>query len=68
MGNWAAPFGISIVYDMVAALLVLTTAIILFFIVIYSFQSIGYERKIYYYPMVMFMITGINGPLLQAIF
>ena len=62
MGNWAAPFGISIVYDMVAALLVLTTAIILFFIVIYSFQSIGYEReKYYYYPMVMFMITGING-------
>lgn len=62
VSNWSAPFGISVVYDMVAALLVLTTSLVMFFIVIYSFQSIGYEReKYYYYPMVMFMITGING-------
>lgn len=62
VSNWSAPFGISVVYDMVAALLVLTTSIVMFFVVIYSFQSIGYEReKYYYYPMVMFMITGING-------
>ena len=62
VSNWSAPFGISVVYDMVAALLVLTTAIVMFFVVIYSFQSIGYEReKYYYYPMIMFMITGING-------
>lgn len=62
VSNWSAPFGISVVYDMVAALLVLTTSIVTFFVIIYSFQSIGYEReKYYYYPMVMFMITGING-------
>ena len=62
VSNWSAPFGISVVYDMVAALLVLTTSLVTFFIVIYSFQSIGYEReKYYYYPMIMFMITGING-------
>lgn len=62
MSNWSAPFGISVVYDMVAALLVFTTSLVMFFIVIYSFQSIGYEReKYYYYPMIMFMITGING-------
>ncbi|HBV23050.1 MAG TPA: Na+/H+ antiporter subunit D [Jeotgalicoccus sp.] len=62
VSNWSAPFGISVVYDMIAALLVLTTSIVMFFIVIYSFQSIGYEReKYYYYPMIMFMITGING-------
>lgn len=62
VSNWSAPFGISVVYDMVAALLVLTTSLIMFFVVIYSFQSIGYEReKYYYYPMVMFMITGIIG-------
>lgn len=62
VSNWSAPFGISVVYDMVAALLVLTTSIVMFFVVIYSFQSIGYEReKYYYYPMIMFMITGING-------
>lgn len=62
LGNWSAPFGISVVYDMTAALLVFTTSIVMFFVIIYSFQSIGYEReKYYYYPMVLFMITGING-------
>jgi len=62
ISNWSAPFGISVVYDMVAALLVLTTSIVTFFVVVYSFQSIGYEReRYYYYPMVLFMITGIIG-------
>ncbi|MFC3420187.1 Na+/H+ antiporter subunit D [Salinicoccus hispanicus] len=62
LGNWAAPFGISLVIDMAAALLVTTTAIITFFTIIYSFQTIGIEREnYYYYVMIMFMITGING-------
>src|SRR5699024_10697742 len=62
LGNFAVLLDISINNDMATALLVLTTEIILFFIVIYSFQLIGYEReKYYYYPMVMFIITGING-------
>ncbi|GAA3727510.1 Na+/H+ antiporter Mnh1 subunit D [Salinicoccus jeotgali] len=62
IGSWVAPFGISVVIDMAAALLLLTTAIITLFTVIYSFQSIGIEReKYYYYVMVMFMITGVNG-------
>ena len=47
VSNWSAPFGISVVYDMVAALLVLTTSIVMFFVIIYSFQSIGYEREKY---------------------
>ncbi|MBY8911127.1 Na+/H+ antiporter subunit D, partial [Salinicoccus roseus] len=59
LGDWAPPFGISVVIDMAAALLLLTTAIITLFTVIYSFQSIGVEReKFYYYVMVMFMISG----------
>ncbi|GAB3064731.1 Na+/H+ antiporter subunit D [Salinicoccus sesuvii] len=62
LGNWASPFGISLVMDMAAVLLITTTAIITFLTVIYSFQTIGIEReKFYYYVMIMFMITGING-------
>ena len=54
VGNWPAPFGITVVYDMVAALLVLTTAILTFFVIIYSYQSIGIERETYYYyPMLL---------------
>lgn len=62
LGNWASPFGISLVMDMTAALLITTTAIITFLTIIYSFQTIGIEReKYYYYVMILFMITGING-------
>lgn len=62
IGNWPAPFGITVVYDMLSALLVLTTSIILFFVTVYSFQSIGVKNERYfYYPMMLFMIMGVNG-------
>lgn len=62
VGNWEAPFGISLVVDMLAALLVLATAIVTFAVIVYSFQSIGTAReRFFYYPMIMFMISGING-------
>ncbi|MDZ5472083.1 Na+/H+ antiporter subunit D [Bacillus sp. 31A1R] len=62
LGNWQAPFGISLVSDMLSALLVLTTSIISFLCVIYSFRSIGKEREsFYYYPIFQFLIVGVNG-------
>ncbi|HIW12571.1 MAG TPA: Na+/H+ antiporter subunit D [Candidatus Salinicoccus stercoripullorum] len=62
IGDWMAPFGINLVIDMASALLLLTTSVITFAVIVYSFQSIGIEReKYYYYVMVMFMITGVNG-------
>ncbi|SOC12638.1 multisubunit sodium/proton antiporter MrpD subunit [Ureibacillus xyleni] len=61
-GSWPAPFGITMVSDMVSALLVLTTLVLAFFIVWYGFESIGKEReRFFYYPGVMFIITGVNG-------
>src|SRR5690625_3739007 len=62
VGNWEAPFGISLVVDMLAALLVLASAIVTFAVIVYSFQSIDPAReRFFYYPMIMFMISGING-------
>lgn len=62
LGSWPAPFGITMVSDMFSAMLVATTIIITFFVVIYSFSSIGVEReRFFYYPAILFMITGING-------
>ena len=50
------------VSDMLSALLVTTTILITLFVVIYSFTAIGEERERYfYYPAILFMITGING-------
>ena len=62
IGGWEPPFGINLAVDMVAALLILTSSLIVFFVSVFSFQSIGEPReKYYFYTMVMFMLTGING-------
>ncbi|MFD2830131.1 Na+/H+ antiporter subunit D [Corticicoccus populi] len=62
IGNWEAPYGINVVIDMISALLILTTSLVTLAVVIYSFQTIGKDReRYYYYPMVMFMISGVIG-------
>lgn len=62
VSSWEAPFGITLVSDMLSALLVLTTSIVAFTCVIFSFRSIGEEReKFYYYPFCSFLIVGVNG-------
>lgn len=62
LGDWEAPFGISMVADMFSALLVITTSVIALFVVLYSFPSVGIGReKHFYYSGVLFLITGING-------
>lgn len=66
-GNWPVPFGITMVADMVAALLVTTSIIISLFTVWYSFTAIGVEReKFFYYPGLLLMLTGINGAFLTG--
>ena len=62
ISSWDAPFGITLVTDMFSAILVLTTSIIAFVCLIYSFKSIGEEReKYYYYPVFTFLLVGVNG-------
>ncbi|WP_062350300.1 Na+/H+ antiporter subunit D [Bacillus kwashiorkori] len=62
VGNWPAPFGITLVSDMLSALLVLTTTIVGFAVTLYSFQSIGEDReKYYYYTFVQFLLAGVIG-------
>ncbi|MGD7049244.1 Na+/H+ antiporter subunit D [Rossellomorea marisflavi] len=62
LGSWTAPFGITLVSDMLSALLVLTTSIITLLVTLYSFKSIGRDReRFYYYPVVQFLLVGVNG-------
>jgi multicomponent Na+:H+ antiporter subunit D len=62
LGSWAPPFGITMVSDMLSVLLVTSSLIIALFVVWYSFTSIGENReKAFYYPAIMFMLTGVNG-------
>ncbi|QHJ71799.1 Na+/H+ antiporter subunit D [Planococcus halotolerans] len=62
LGSWPAPFGISMVSDLFSALLVVTTSLIVLFVVLYSFPTIGIKREqSFYYPAVLFLLTGVNG-------
>ncbi|WP_400242977.1 Na+/H+ antiporter subunit D [Niallia sp. JL1B1071] len=62
LSNWDAPFGITIVSDMVSALLVLTTNIIAFCCIIYSFKGMERERETYfYYSIIQFLLVGVTG-------
>jgi multicomponent Na+:H+ antiporter subunit D len=52
---------------MLAALLVLTTAIIGAAVLVYSFNSIGKEREsFYYYAVFQFLLVGVNGAFLTG--
>jgi len=67
VSNWAAPFGITIVADMLSSILVLTTNVIALCVVIYSFNSIGKEREhFYYYPIFQMLLIGVNGAFLTG--
>jgi multicomponent Na+:H+ antiporter subunit D len=62
LSNWPAPFGITLVSDMLSALLVLTTSIIALACIYFSFRTIGVEREhYYYYSIVQFLMVGVIG-------
>ena len=67
LGGWEAPFGVSMVADMFAAILVLVTSAVSICCLIYAFSSIGREREEYYfYPLFLILITGVNGSFLTG--
>ena len=67
LGGWQAPFGITVVADMFAALLLATSFLVSLACLVYSFYSIGKEREShYFYPFFLFLITGVNGSFLTG--
>ncbi len=62
LGNWPAPFGITLVSDMLSALLVATSTLIVFFIVWFAthYFSDAYESN-YVYVAMLFLLVGVNG-------
>lgn len=67
LGGWEPPFGITLVSDMFATLLVLVTAIVTFCCLWYAFYSMDSAREThYFYPLILFLITGVNGSFLTG--
>ncbi|MBT8379401.1 MAG: Na+/H+ antiporter subunit D [Ignavibacteria bacterium] len=67
VGSWQAPFGISIVADLLTSIMVLITSVIGLATAIYSLGSMDEQReKFFYYPLLQFLLMGINGAFLTG--
>lgn len=67
LGGWQAPFGISIVVDLLSALMLTATAFIGCIIVLYSFGSIDVKmERAGYYPLVFGLLAGVNGAFITG--
>lgn len=65
LGSWQAPFGIVLVLDGLAALMVTLTSALLFAVVLYA-QGGDDTQGQYFYPLVLFLVMGVNGAFLTG--
>ncbi|MEM6458424.1 MAG: proton-conducting transporter membrane subunit [Planctomycetota bacterium] len=61
MGDWAAPYGISLVFDALSGLMLAAASLVALGCYVHSFGSLPArtERR-YYHPMVCFLMLGVN--------
>lgn len=66
-GNWPAPFGIVLVADLFATLMLLLTAIISTACLFFAFKTITTKReRFHFYPFYFFLLVGVNGAFLTG--
>jgi multicomponent Na+:H+ antiporter subunit D len=67
MGNWPAPFGITMVADLFSAIMVTLAGFMGFAVVIYSLAGIDPEREAFgYYPLLLILLMGVCGAFLTG--
>lgn len=67
LGDWAAPFGITLVMDLLSAAMLLISAIMGLLVSIYSLYDIDKKKEEYaYYPLLLILMIGINGSFLTG--
>tara|TARA_R110002110_G_scaffold6407_29_gene31976 strand:- start:87 stop:1628 length:1542 start_codon:yes stop_codon:yes gene_type:complete len=66
LGDWAAPFGIVIVGDRLSTLMVLLTAVLALFVLLYAIGSRWDERGRHFHALFQFQLMGIMGAFLTG--
>jgi len=66
LGNWPAPFGIVLVLDRLAALMVLLTALLALAVVSYAVLTKLDRRGWHFHPLFHFQLLGLNGAFLTG--
>ncbi len=66
-GSWEAPFGITLVADLLSSIMMITTSFVAVIVMIYSPGFIDRERQTAgYYPLVFGLIMGVNGAFITG--
>ncbi|MFX0544855.1 monovalent cation/H+ antiporter subunit D [Roseovarius sp. S1116L3] len=66
LGDWAAPFGIVLVADRLSTFMVLLTALLGFFVLLYAIGSKWDERGRHFHALFQFQMMGIIGAFLTG--
>lgn len=67
LGGWSAPYGIVLVGDMLAVILVCIASFVTLMCLIYGFSELeAGHKKHFVYPLILIMLTGVNGSFLTG--
>ncbi|NNK77572.1 MAG: monovalent cation/H+ antiporter subunit D [Litoreibacter sp.] len=66
LGDWAAPFGIVLVGDRLSTLMVLLTAVLAMFVLLYAIGSGWDQRGRHFHALYQFQLMGIMGAFLTG--
>ena len=66
VGDWQAPFGITLVADGLTGIMLSLTAILAVTIIPYSFKTLDERQRLNFYPLMLFLVMGVNGAFLAG--
>ena len=66
LGDWAAPYGIVLVGDRLSTLMVLLTAVLALFVLLYAIGSGWDDRGRHFHALFQFQVMGIMGAFLTG--
>jgi multicomponent Na+:H+ antiporter subunit D len=67
MGDWPAPYGITLVADLLSALMVAVTGLMGFAVAIYSTAEVDHGRRSFgFYPLLHVLLMGVCGAFLTG--
>ncbi len=67
IGSWPAPYGITLVADLLAAIMVLLAGLVGLAVAVYSVRSMDWQREAFgYYPLLHVLLAGVCGAFLTG--
>lgn len=67
VGGWAAPFGITLIADLLSAGIILIASFTTLMVAIYSLHTMDFHRKKFgFFPVLLFLLFGVIGALLAG--